>query len=318
MLLRNVLLAIGAVFVLAGVGLLFALYGQIGKNPAPAVFQTSVEAPQALLIAKHKIPAGKPLENEDITPKKVGPGEVPHPGSLQQGQESEFLGMTSVREIGEGQPLIASDFVKPCTKLIPPQGYRAISIFVDPAQIVAGLVVIGDYVDVLLAQTFDDKITTDPRRKWAGETVLHDVQVLATDQTLCAPSSLAATAVSTAGTEARTPKTVTLALKERQAEVLMVAGKLGTFQLALIRHLESADAARLEDKHKAKPVWASDVSPALAEFVKPLPPPLPPECSPRTGSTIETSVRCPPGTLSHEPEAPKTEKPNGMRYAPPN
>ena len=47
--------------------------------------------------------------------------------------------------------------------------------------------------------------------------------------------------------------------------MLLVAAKLGKFQLA-VRPLAAAGAARPEDKRNAKPVWASDVSPALDEI----------------------------------------------------
>jgi pilus assembly protein CpaB len=304
MFLRNVLLAIGAVFVLAGVGLMIVWFGQV-RNP-PAVVETRVVAPQqAVWVAKRKIPVGKQLEKDDITPKEVGPGEVPPHDNILLGQETEFFGMSSQRDIAVGEQLIASDFINPCRKLEPPQGYRAVSIFVDPAQSVAGLVVIGDYVDVLLTQSFGDNVT-DPGRKTVGETVLRDVRVIAIDQTLCPPSAIAATTLGAAGTEARTPKTVTLALKGQEAEKLMVAGKLGTFQLALVRPLESADAAQPEEKRKTKPVWASDVSPALVEIALPPPLRLPPvagaaaappalvTCNPITGSTLDGNVRCPP------------------------
>jgi pilus assembly protein CpaB len=318
MFLRNVLLAVGAVFVLAGVGLMITWFGQV-RNP-PAAVETRVVAPeqqQAALVAAHNIPRGTKLREEDV--KDAAPGEL-HPGSLRRGEEKEFLDKPVRRDIAEGDPLIPDDF-KPCEKLLVARGYRALSISVDPAQSVAGLAVEGDYVDVLLTQTFADSVTTDPRRKWAGETVLRDVQVLATDQSLCPPSGITAN-VGAVGT--RTPQTITLALKERQAEVLMVAGKLGTFQLAVRPH-ESAGAALPEDK-KAKPVWASDVSPALTEILPPPPPPPPQSCNPDTGSTID-SVRCPPGNSSyyHAPmasgPAPKPELPEqwpGRHYAPPN
>jgi pilus assembly protein CpaB len=321
MFVRNILLAVGAVCVLAGLGIIITWYGR-ERKPA-ALVETPGVAPQqavAVMVAKRKIPVGKSLQNDDISSKDVGPGEVPPHENILRGQETEFLGRSSLHEYTEGQPLIASDFIKPCTKLSPAQGYRAISIFVDQAQSVAGLAVPGDYVDVLLTQTFADSVTTDPRRKWAGETVLRDVQVLATDQSLCPPSGVILNAA--AGTSARTPQTVTLALKERQAEVLMVAGKLGTFQLA-VRPIESAGAVQREDNHKAKPVWASDVSSALTEILTPPPPPLgmgpPPQspCPTATCSPLEHNVRCAPSKSAYyrvpvapKSEAPKSEAPN--------
>jgi pilus assembly protein CpaB len=321
--LRNVLLALGAVCVFAGIGLLIAWFGQV-RNP-PAVVETPVVAPpqqQSALVAARKIPSGTKLGEEDF--KDAPPGEG-HPGSLRRGEEKGFLGKPSRRDIAEGEPLMPDDF-NPC-KLSVERGYRAMSIPVDAPQSVGGLLVPGDYVDVLMTQKFEDKVTADPRRQWAGETVLRDVRVLATDQLVCPPSGVGAAFVNV-NAAARTPTTVTLALKDRQAEVLMVAEKLGTsFKLALVQHLESAGAARSEDK-KAKPVWASDVSPALTEIITPPLPPPPPQCIPDTGSTIESRVRCPPGDLSYyrppvasAPGAPKPEPQGqwpGMRYAPAN
>ena len=267
--LRNVLLAIGAVCVLTGVVLLISLLRQVG-NP-PAAVETRVESPVAILVAARAIPAGKSLEKDDFRPKNVGPGEV-LPGNLRPGQETEFLGARSQRKFDEGEPLIASEFVKQETlaaKLKP--GSRAVSILVvDAAQSAAGLALVGDYVDVILIQSFADSVTTDPGRKTVGETVLRNVRVMAINQWLNPQSNMPAPLGVGCGAEGCIPKTVTLELTERQAEVLLVAAKLGSFQLA-VRPLESAGASQPEDKRNAKPVWASDVSPAL-DVLKPLQP----------------------------------------------
>lgn len=310
MFMRNVLLAVGGLFVLAGVGLMVAWFGS-PKN-APAMVETPVEIPQAVLVATRAIAAGTLLGPEDFSWKDVGPGQV-HPGNLLRGQvsETEFLGAISRRNFDKGEPLIASEFVKPgdqrfLAAVLKP-GYRAISIFVDAQQSAAGLALPGDHVDVILMQSFDDKVTTDPGRKTVGETVLRDVRVIAIDQSMNPPPNMPAV-TSAVSAEGRIPKTVTLELIEQQAEVLMVAAKLGSFQL-LVRPLEAAGAARPEDKGKAKPVWASDVSPALSEIaaipavVPPPSTPPPPKhhCNPEaTGSTLESSVRCPsPANVSY-------------------
>ena len=307
---------------------MIAWFGQLRNAPAVVEAPAPVVAPQqAIVVAKNAIPAGKPLQNEDITSKDVGPGEVLSHENILRGQETEFLGRPSQRAYTEGQPLMASDFIKPCTQLPIRPGIRAMSIFVDAAQSVAGFVAPGDYVDVLLTQDVSDEPKIDTRRKWAGETILRDVQVLATDQTLCtSPGVIPAISGS-----ARTPQTVTLALKERQPEVLLVAQKLGTFQLVLRPH-ETAGPTRPEDEHKTKPVWASDVSPALTEFIAPpavvSPPPL--SCPPATGSPLEQNVRCAPSSSAYyrapAPVAPTSQPPKpepqgqwpGMHYAPAN
>jgi pilus assembly protein CpaB len=147
----------------------------------------------------------------------------------------------------------------------------------------------GDYVDVILTQTFGDNVT-DIGRKTVGETVLRDVRVIAIDQSLNPQPNIIEAAPNAVSAEARVPKTVTLELFERQAETLLVAAQLGKFQLA-VRPLEAAGAARPEEKRTAKPVWASDVSLAVKGTAQP-----PRNCDPKvsfTGSTLECSVRRP-------------------------
>jgi pilus assembly protein CpaB len=258
--LRNVLLAVGAVFVLAGVGLFIAWFGQMRSPPAPT---PPVESQQKILVAAQAIHNGKTLQEKDIAFKEVGQSEAQ--GKLLPGQETEILDKISQRDFAPGDPLIKNDFVRPdrlASELKP--GYRAISIFVDAAQSTAGLALPGDHVDVLLTQTFDDKVTTDPGYRTVGETVLRDARVMAIDQSLNPPSTVVST-LSTVSTEARTPKTVTLEVTERQAEILLVAAQLGKIQLA-VRPFETAGAALDEDKCKGQPAWASCVSPALNEI----------------------------------------------------
>jgi hypothetical protein len=118
--------------------------------------------------------------------------------------------------------------------------------------------------------------------------------------------------------DGRIPKTVTLEVTERQAEKLLVASKLGTFQLTLLPLTAAAAAAdTFEDARDAKPVWAADVSVAFDEISKreareiatataaaaaaapaapQMPPPAP--CPPSTGSTVDKSVRCAPSISS--------------------
>jgi pilus assembly protein CpaB len=196
-------------------------------------------------------------------------GGTPHPGNLLRGQETEFLGARPLRDFAQGEQLIASDFLKPSdpkflAAVLKP-GYRAISISVDPPQSVAGMAFPGDYVDVLLTQSFAD--TGDPGHKIVGETVLRNVEVIATDQATDRPSAVVST-VSTVSTEARIPKTITLEVLEGQAEAILVAEQLGKFQLAL-RPLEGSGAALPEDKREDKLVWASDVSSALNNIEQP-------------------------------------------------
>ena len=314
--LRYILLAIGAVFVLGGVAILFVWSGQVRKAPEAA--RTPTEIRTSIITVAHAIPKGTLLRQDDLKSKVLGPEEHLQPGSVVSGQEKDLLGALSRRDFAEGEPLIASDFIKPSDRnflaAVLKPGSRAISIFVDAAQSVAGLALQGDYVDVILIQSFDDKITVDPGRKTVGETVLHGVRVIAIDQALALPQAGLVSAV-LGNSEGRVPKTVTLEVTERQAEKLMVAQKLGGFQLTLLPLTAAGNP--IEDGRNAQPVWASDVSLALDEVVqRQLPkiggppakaetpqPPLPAPCPPSTGSTLDQLVRCAPSTSGLLPRA---------------
>ncbi|MHB8887048.1 MAG: Flp pilus assembly protein CpaB [Methylovirgula sp.] len=301
MFLRNVLFAVGAAFVLLGGGLFVVWLGQARNRPAAV--ESHVEKKTEILTAARAIPVGTLLRTEDMKWKEVNAGAI-HPGTLLRGQvaEAEFVGAISRRSFAAGEVLIASEFIKPNERrflaAVLKPGRRAISIAVDAAQSVAGLVLPGDQVDVILTQSFGDNVT-DPGRKAVAETVLRNVRVIAVDQSLNT-QRISTTDRGVIGSESRIPKTVTLELRESQAETLMVAAQIGKFQLA-VRPIEATPALEDARKPNSRPIWASDVSLALTEM-KPrqhgvLASASSEKCNPveaGTGSTLESSIRRPP------------------------
>jgi len=306
MYLRNILLALGAFFVLAGIGLLVAWMGQ--RSAGPVITESPPVVRPATLAAARAIPAGTLLRKEDLYWKEVGPGEV-GPGVVLRGQASEedFYGAVNRRDLKEGEPLIVSEIVKSNDRrflaAVLKPGERAISIAVDATQSVAGLILPGDRVDVILIQSFAENLNNWGRRA-VSETVLRDARVIAIDQSLGQQPDPAAAARGPVGSDARIPKTITLALPEQKAEALMVALQLGKIQLA-VRPLEQTGVAL---EQRASPVWASDVSPALDQMDKRAgaQPAVAPgvvagarKCSGDdsvTGSTLECLIRRPPAT----------------------
>jgi pilus assembly protein CpaB len=139
-------------------------------------------------------------------------------------------------------------------------GYRAVSIAVDAPQSSSGLLMPGDHVDVILTQSFGD--TTTPARKSVGETVLHDIRVIAVDQSMSALARSNPSQQKFVGSESRIPKTITLEVSERDAEMLFVATQLGKIELS-VRALGTGEPTKVEAR---APVWASDVSPALKQI----------------------------------------------------
>lgn len=258
---RNILLGTGVLFMITGLVLMLVWFGAQKNAPAePPPQEQKAEVkpeppPAEILTAAHFIPAGTLLRESDLAWKKVGPGENPD-GSLLKGRASEkdFLGAIGRRDLAGGEAILESEFVKPgdekfFTSVLKPGG-RAISIFVDPAQANAGLILPGDRVDVLLTQTFNDDLTDNNVLKLhyknvVGETVLRNVRVIALDQTLNRQKAGATPAAATL------PKTITLELFGSQPEKLMVASEMGKLQLAVLP-LEKTDLAEAEAKHPAQ------------------------------------------------------------------
>jgi pilus assembly protein CpaB len=261
------------------------------SSPPPQTAQPETEKP-AFLIAQNALPAGTLLREGDFGWREVDQAEA-RPGQLMRGQvtDREFLGAITRRSFAEGEALTAGELVKPSDRrflsaVLRPDR-RAVSISVDAPQSASGLVLPGDFVDVILTQNFGDNLTTTARRA-VGETVLRHVRIVAVDQSLGAKTQPAGENANPAQ-EARLPKTITLELDERQAQSLFVAMQLGKLQLA-VRPLEGAGVALAEANSQPSPTWASDVSPAIRQLSLTN---LQPSSS---GSSVESAVRRPPPT----------------------
>lgn len=285
MLVRNILLAIGVLSLIAGLALSVTWLGRIGTAP------TATAAPprQAVLVTAHPVKAGTLLNRDDLHWRETAAGEI-HAGDLLRGQvsEAEFIGAIVRRDFAEDEPLIAGDLVRPnerqflAAALKP--GMRAVSIAVDAPQSAAGLILPGDQVDVILTQTFADT-AADPNTRSVAETVLRDVRVIATDQALSTGAQPATASRSLLPAEQRTPRTVTFEVTEKQAERLIVASQLGRLQLS-VRSLEIVPQAQTVATREVAPTWAADVSPALNELTRRKPQ--------GTVGGIESAIRRPP------------------------
>jgi len=257
MMVRNVLLGLGVLALLAGIAL--SVVWLNGSAGAPA--EVAVER-RAVLAAAHQVTTGSLLRLEDMVWKDVASTEV-LPANLVRGQvvETELVGAAPRRDFAAGEPFVSSDLVKPndrgfLSAVLAP-GDRAVSIAVDASQSNAGLVMPGDHVDIVLTQSFADT-AADPAHKTVSETVLQDIRVIAVDQSLSAlakPSSII-------GTASQLPKTVTLEVSERDAERVFVATQLGKLGLT-VRAIDGVGDRSGGPAAEQTPLWASEVSPAL-------------------------------------------------------
>lgn len=266
-LLLNLLLAVGALALVAGTAIVvLRISHSSGANTGEAQHP-------AILVATHAIESGSLLRQEDVTWKDVDAGAIA-PDNLVRGRvsSSDYSGAVVRRSFASGEALAASAIVKPSDRgflaAVLAPGDRAVTITASPSQSASGLVLPGDYVDVILTQNFDS-YTTDPARKTVGETVLHNVRVIAVDKKLTnAPDTTTQQSVGIGvAATVKLPKTITLEVNEQQAQRLMVANSLGHIDLAL-RALQTPSTGSLQ---AAGPTWASDVSPALSDLRRPAP-----------------------------------------------
>jgi pilus assembly protein CpaB len=263
---RRILLGLGALALVTGIALSVVWL----KAPATTVVaEKPVVPPQSVLTAARTVPAGTLLRADDLRWVQLTAADIP-PDSFVRGQatETEVLGAATRREFHSGEALVADQLIRSTDPGFLPAvlapGMRATSIAVDAAEGGAGLIAPGDRVDVILTQTFTDTSLSGSQRS-VGETVLSNLRVIAIDQTTRVPGmAQPGEAHASVTVEPRLPKTVTLEVSVRQAEVLMVAGQLGKLQLTL-RSL--ADATRPAGLTPPDPAWASEVSPALRSLL---------------------------------------------------
>jgi len=260
---RNILLSLGVFALLAGALLAVLWFRQSAVRTEAVVPQIPTEL---VLVATHWIPAGFLMRPGDVTWSEVAVtganGSDIVRGSVDQ---TAYVGAVTRRAFAAGEAIWMIALIRPgdseflVAALRP--GFRAISIAVDAPEGGAGLVLPGDRVDVILTQML---ATTgaDTGHKAVGETVLHDLRVIAADQTLIAVAK--PTGPAAAVTDARIPKTITLEVTERQAEKLLVAEQLGKIQLSLLGLVDQQATPVTPPPPEVPPVWASDVSPALS------------------------------------------------------
>lgn len=285
MLVRNILLTLGGLSLFAGLLLTVVWFRQVEKAPPSPIPVAKSE----IMVASHAVQAGTLLRPEDIAWRDITASNI-QTGFIvrRHGTAAEFVGAITRRGLAADEPFLVTELVRPSERqflaAVLKPGSRAVSIAVDAPQSAAGLILPGDQVDVILAQSFTEG-TVDPGRRSVAETVLRDVRVIAMDQSLGAPTRETAPRAPALG-ESRAPRTVTFEVTEKQAERLVVASQLGRLQLA-VRPLQSAPTgAPAPPPPQAGPTWADEVSPALSTISRATPP--------AATAGIESTIRLPP------------------------
>jgi len=261
-----------ALFLVMALGLAgFGTVAWLGTRPPPTIMSA---APQTdppplrsmVLAASHSLRAGTLLRPEDITAIEVPPADIPR-GARRDTPvgRTELLGAMLRHTLSAEEIMLPGDIVRTGDRgflaAVLAPGRRAITIGVDAVSGTAGLIWPGDHVDVILTQAIEDT-TAAPGRRVSGETVMHDIRVIAIDQDLtqgATRDTVPGVAPGTVVTAAN--RTVTLEASPDQAERVAVATRLGHLSLSVIAAEDAApDAA---PARAAAITWGGDVSPAL-------------------------------------------------------
>ncbi len=235
-------------------------------KPQPVVAVVAPPPSEQIIVTAGALQAGSLLQPTDVTGAAVPTNAVPAGATLDTPQNMSSLVGSMVRApLAAGAPVLATEVIHPgdhgfLAAVLAP-GMRAVTVAVDNVTGANGLIWPGDNVDVLLTQT----IAGAPEDKSiAAEVVLSDVRVIATGAELVKNAA--------AGADGGQPaQTVTLEVTPEQASRCLVATNLG--RLSLIVH----SAQTLADGKPARnappaPVYAGEVSPALASSQPAAPP----------------------------------------------
>ena len=239
-------LSIIMVLLLASTALgLIAYNMNLPKVQVPVV-EVTVKAPAPLtdgyFVAAHPLPRGTLARDEDFTVRSVPSGSAPTGAILDTPDAKIGLRGSLVRNFLDTGSLVTSEnILRPrergfLASVLAPDT-RAISINVDAASGVSGLIWPGDYVDVVLTEepTNPGEDKAAQQHGMLSETVAHNVRIVAIDQEIVqgGPANNA-----TAGKVAHT---VSLQLAPEQVRKVTIAGQRGKLTLAVRSAVDRQD-----------------------------------------------------------------------------
>ena len=196
---NNKPIIIGAA-VLGALALLATLFTLFSGPPAPnaaanTAGQPVAEKPQRTqFVAVRDIPPRTRLTRDLFQERVVDEDEVP-PGAITD--LTDLGARLSNRPIPRGAVITREATIEAVRRVIDadipiPAGLRAVAIYVNPDQTAAGLVDVGDRVDVIATHRFPVAVGANQRvsgaaQVTAGRVVAQNLEVLAVDQSISAP-----------------------------------------------------------------------------------------------------------------------------------
>lgn len=182
-----------------------------------------------IVVATQPLQFGTKLTQQNIKLQDWPANSIPQ-GAFRTLQDALRDNRSAVRPIVIGEPILADKVTGPGGRAtlaaLLPDGMRAYSVPVDAERGVAGFVLPGTMVDVLLLRPIPGEGATS--EDFRSDVLISNVQVLAVDQKIDEKSN-----------EPTVSRTATLAVSLYDAQRLTLATKIGTLSLAL-RQVETA------------------------------------------------------------------------------
>src|SRR6185437_8691358 len=226
---RLIVLSVAA---LASAGAAFLARGFLGGGTEVTKAQPAAVSTVGVLVASSNIDAGKPVTPDMVRWQNWPKSSVDSTFLTQDSNPNPdqiVKGTVARAPILSGEPLtntkiIHSDSAGIMAAMVSP-GMRAVSIPITTETGAGGFILPNDRVDVILTL-----LVSDQPKIYAAHTLLHDVRVLAVDQTYTQDKDQKSVLA----------KTATLELSPQQVEMIDAGAASGTVSLALRPLGESA------------------------------------------------------------------------------
>jgi Flp pilus assembly protein CpaB len=236
------------IFGILAVGLTFYALTRSSAPPPPNATQASTVAannpatPKSYFVASRQILPRTRITRDMLMERQSDGHPIPTDAITDPFQ---VVGKLANGVLQPGQVFTTAATVQPVSRVIPanipvPPGLRAVAVWVNPTQTTAGLVDVGDRVDVISTNKMKGKTATSDSMDFvSGRTIAQDLQVLAVDKSINSvqvdPSKpAAAPANNQPAQNSDTSRTrVILAATPEQAQRITAANEAGTLNLII-------------------------------------------------------------------------------------
>jgi pilus assembly protein CpaB len=212
----------------AASGLLAGYVALVYVSETPAPLEAAVTSARTAVVASRDLPAGSIIRRDDVKTVNWPGAAVPQGFATEAG---EVVGRGLITEVRQNEPLLewklAQREAGGGLSITIPEGLRAVSVRVDEVVGVAGFVLPGTRVDVLVTV-----VPSSDRMQTVTRTILKNIRTLAADQRYQQDID----------GEPRYVTVVTLLVTPEEAETLTLAATEGRIQLALRNTLDSGEA----------------------------------------------------------------------------